>query len=192
MKREGEESVMGLEAGVGSRALREGLIVVAATLACLLPFADKAFHIDDHRYVQMAQQIQESPLDFFGFTVNLGNSEQPEAAVSHNPPLIAFYAAAAAFITGWSEVGLHLAFLLPALAARGRLLAAWCLSGPVRQDLAGSLLEDGNLAGFGVAQDSVVDRREAAETVRTLDRALAGDTAELRVEKLPGPFLWHF
>jgi len=75
---------------------------------------------------------------------------------------------------------------------RGRLLAAWCLAGPVRQDLAAGLLEEGNLAGVGIARDSVVDRRRAVETLREIDRALAGASAELRVEKLPGPFLWHF
>jgi hypothetical protein len=76
---------------------------------------------------------------------------------------------------------------------RGRLLAAWCLSGSVRQDLPASLLEDGNLAALGVAEDSVVDRRGAVETLRMLDRALSEvDSAELRVERLPGPFLWHF
>jgi 4-amino-4-deoxy-L-arabinose transferase-like glycosyltransferase len=91
--------------------------VAAATVGCLLPFVGKALHVDDHRYVQMAQQIRADPLDYFGFSVNLGGSQQPEAAVSHNPPGVAFYAAAAAWLTGWSEVGLHLAFLLPALAA---------------------------------------------------------------------------
>ena len=37
--------------------------------------------------------------------------------VMKNPPLAAYYIAAAASLLGWSEVGLHLAFLLPALGA---------------------------------------------------------------------------
>ena len=106
------------------RSLRELTIVALATCACLLPFVNNALHIDDHRYVQMAQQIQADPFDFFGFTVNLAGSEQPEADVANNPPLVSFYAASAAWITGWSEVGLHLAFLLGALAVT---LGTWAL-----------------------------------------------------------------
>jgi hypothetical protein len=45
---------------------RGRLLVVGATLACLAPFLGKAFHIDDPVYVEVAQQILRSPLDFFG------------------------------------------------------------------------------------------------------------------------------
>ena len=121
-----------------SRALREALVVAGATVACLLPFANKALHIDDHRYVQMAQQIQRDPLDFYGFEVNLGGSAQPEVAVANNPPGVAFYLALAALVTGWSERGLHLALLLPALAAT---LGTWALGRGLCRDpvLAGLL-----------------------------------------------------
>lgn len=95
--------------------MRAGWIVAAVTLVCLLPFADKAFHVDDHRYVDMARQIQRDPGDFFGFTVNLGGSEQLFARMGNNPPFGSFYMAAAALLSGWSEPGLHLVFLLPAL-----------------------------------------------------------------------------
>jgi hypothetical protein len=75
---------------------------------------------------------------------------------------------------------------------RGRLLAAWSLAGPVREDLPRSLIEDGRLAGIGVAEPSLVARRHAEATLRTLRAALSTATEELRVEQLPGPFLWHF
>jgi hypothetical protein len=75
---------------------------------------------------------------------------------------------------------------------RGRLLAAWCLSGPVREDLPAALLTDG-LAGVGVAEDSLVARREAEGVLAALGAALREAAAGgRRVERLPGPFLWHF
>ena len=37
--------------------------------------------------------------------------------VTENPPLAGYYLALAAGILGWSEVALHFAFLLPAVAA---------------------------------------------------------------------------
>src|SRR5204862_4895187 len=42
---------------------------------------------------------------------------QPMIQVFFNPPLTSFFIALAASIGGWSERALHLAFLLPALAA---------------------------------------------------------------------------
>jgi hypothetical protein len=75
---------------------------------------------------------------------------------------------------------------------RGRLLAAWCLSGPVRDDLPRSLIDEGQLVGIGLAEDSLVARRHAAGTLAALGRALAEATETSRVENLPGPFLWYF
>ena len=74
----------------------------------------------------------------------------------------------------------------------GRLLAAWCLTGHVREDLARSLLDEGRLAGLGLAEDSLIDRRRAAETLAALRSALEAHSEDRRVEQLPGPFLWHF
>jgi hypothetical protein len=75
---------------------------------------------------------------------------------------------------------------------RGRLLAAWSLAGPVREDLPGSLIEEGQIAGFGLAEHSLVSRRRTAETIRALRDVLTAATDELRAEQLPGPFLWYF
>jgi hypothetical protein len=75
---------------------------------------------------------------------------------------------------------------------RGRLLAAWCLSGPVREDLARSLMDEGSLAGIGLAEHSLIARRRAADTLKALRSALTAGGGEQRVEHLPGPFLWHF
>jgi hypothetical protein len=75
---------------------------------------------------------------------------------------------------------------------RGRLLAAWSLAGPVREDLPRSLLDEGQLAGIGLVEDSLVARRRAAGMMDALRRALAEATDADRVENLPGPFLWYF
>jgi 4-amino-4-deoxy-L-arabinose transferase-like glycosyltransferase len=95
-------------------------------IACLTPFLNKAFHIDDTLFVYAARQIQKNPLDFYGFTVNWYGTEMPmggdlenpeQEGVMQNPPLASYYIALIAAILGWSEPALHLAFLFPAVAA---------------------------------------------------------------------------
>jgi 4-amino-4-deoxy-L-arabinose transferase-like glycosyltransferase len=92
------------------------LILIIITLACLLPFADKAFHIDDTLFLRAARHIQNNPLDFYGFRYNWEGQEVPMVEVMKNPPLASYYIALAAAWLGWSEWPLHLAFLLPAVA----------------------------------------------------------------------------
>jgi 4-amino-4-deoxy-L-arabinose transferase-like glycosyltransferase len=87
-----------------------------ATLAALLPFLAKPFNIDDPLFIWAAHQIHAHPLNPYGFNVEWGYKEFPMARVTENPPLACYYTALAAGIFGWSEVGLHLAFLLPAIA----------------------------------------------------------------------------
>lgn len=96
---------------IGSAALLTLLV-----LLCLLPFLNKAFHIDDPLFLWSAQWIQSHPLDFYGRAVNWNGTLAPMAVVNNNPPLTAYYIAGAAALVGWKEVGLHLAFLVPALA----------------------------------------------------------------------------
>jgi hypothetical protein len=92
------------------------LILTAITLACLVPFLGKPFHIDDPLFVWCAQHIQSDPLNFYGFPVNWDGESKPMAAVTQNPPLAAYYMALVGSLLGWSEVALHLGFLIPALA----------------------------------------------------------------------------
>jgi 4-amino-4-deoxy-L-arabinose transferase-like glycosyltransferase len=87
------------------------------TLACLAPFANKAFHVDDTLFLRAAQHIQKHPSDFYGFSMNWFGTSMPMVQVFDNPPLTCYYIALVAAIAGWSEAALHLAFLLPALAA---------------------------------------------------------------------------
>ena len=87
------------------------------TLVCLAPFLGKAFFIDDTLFLRAAQQIQKHPLDFYGFNINWYGYTTPMTAAMDNPPLTSYYIAFVTSFLGWSEWALHLAFLLPALAA---------------------------------------------------------------------------
>jgi 4-amino-4-deoxy-L-arabinose transferase-like glycosyltransferase len=93
------------------------IFLVIATLCCLLPFIGKAFNIDEPLFIWAAHQIQAHPLDFYGFQVNWYGSAASASEIIKNPPLASYYLAIAAAVGGWSELSLHLAFLVPALLA---------------------------------------------------------------------------
>ena len=100
------------------RALSNAAIIpVVVTMVCLVPFVGKAFHIDDPLFIWSAKQIQINPADFYGFSVNWVGWEMPMAEVTKNPPLACYYVALVGLLLGWSEVALHTAFLVPAVAA---------------------------------------------------------------------------
>ena len=84
---------------------------------CLVPFVNKAFFIDDTLFLRAAEQIQKHPLDFYGFNINWFDRTLPMSDSTENPPLASYYIALVAALAGWSEWTLHVAFLLPALAA---------------------------------------------------------------------------
>jgi 4-amino-4-deoxy-L-arabinose transferase-like glycosyltransferase len=88
----------------------------AAIVICLLPFSGRAFSTDDPLFIWTAQHIVNHPLDPYRFRVNWNKSEAPMSEVTQNPPLASYYMAVAAKVIGWSERGLHLAFLLPTIA----------------------------------------------------------------------------
>jgi 4-amino-4-deoxy-L-arabinose transferase-like glycosyltransferase len=77
---------------------------------------NKAFHIDDTLFIAAAKQIQSNPANFYGFNINWYGVEEPMANITKNPPLTCYYIALVAKLFGWSEVALHMAFLVPALA----------------------------------------------------------------------------
>jgi 4-amino-4-deoxy-L-arabinose transferase-like glycosyltransferase len=81
----------------------------------LLPFVGKPFNFDDPLFVWMAKQIAQHPLDPYGFTAVWYQKSEPMYVIAKNPPLAAYYAALVGPWTNWSEVALHVAFLLPAL-----------------------------------------------------------------------------
>jgi 4-amino-4-deoxy-L-arabinose transferase-like glycosyltransferase len=86
------------------------------TLAALAPFLAKPFNIDDPLFIWAAHQIQAHPLNPFGFNVNWFGTVTPMWLATENPPVASYYMAFAAAILGWSEVALHFAFMLPAIA----------------------------------------------------------------------------
>ncbi len=92
-----------------------GFLVLLTTLT-LAPFLAKPFSMDDPCYLWAAKQIQAHPTNPYGFNVNWVGSTQPMWQVTQNPPLLSYYLAVAALIFGWSEIGMHLACLLPAIA----------------------------------------------------------------------------
>lgn len=97
--------------------LRVHLLLTAITISALAPFLHKAFDIDEPLFLWMAQQITKHPFNPYGFEVNWASISQPMWVVMQNPPLCSYYIAAMASVAGWSEVALHTAFLLPAIAA---------------------------------------------------------------------------
>lgn len=93
------------------------VLLALATVLCLAPFLNKAVHVDDYLFVRSAQQILQHPLDPFGFAVNWYGFDTPCAQVTQNPPLACYYLAAVGGLFGWSEFVLHLAMLVPTVAA---------------------------------------------------------------------------
>jgi len=93
------------------------LTLALITIAALLPFLAKPFNIDDPLFIWAAKQIHAHPADPYGFSVNWNGQAFAMSQVTENPPLACYYLALAAGVFGWSEIGLHIAFMLPAIAA---------------------------------------------------------------------------
>jgi 4-amino-4-deoxy-L-arabinose transferase-like glycosyltransferase len=93
------------------------LLLGGLTVAALAPFLNKAYDIDDPLFLWMAQQIRKHPFDPYGGIVHWAATAQPMWVAMQNPPLSSYYIAAVGSLAGFSEVAMHLAFLLPAIAA---------------------------------------------------------------------------
>lgn len=92
-----------------------GLIIVLI-LIILLPFINKAYHIDDTLVLYPARQILKSPLRPLNFGVNwygLPRSMWQEG----NPPLLFYYPAFVTYFLGEREIWSHLSFLIFPLIA---------------------------------------------------------------------------
>lgn len=92
------------------------LALTLVVLAALAPFLAKPFNIDEPLFIWTAHQIQAHPFNPYGFRVNWYGNADPMSNVTDNPPLASYCLALAAGIFGWSEIALHFAFLLPAIA----------------------------------------------------------------------------
>jgi len=92
------------------------IIPAVVTVVFLLPFINKAFHIDDTLFLASAKQIQSNPVDFYGFSINWYGTELPMAETTKNSPLACYYIALVSAVFGFGEITLHIAFLIPAVA----------------------------------------------------------------------------
>jgi hypothetical protein len=99
------------------RTLPQIFLLASITLACLLPFVNKAFNIDEPLFIWVAKQIQHNPFDYYGFKINWYGFEMDAYRIIKNPPFAAYYLALVGPLSGWREIPLHLALLLPACAA---------------------------------------------------------------------------
>lgn len=61
----------------------------------LVPYVNKAFHIDDPLFIWPAKHIRTEPLDFYNFNVNWNGTMMPMWTRSQNPPLTSYYLALA-------------------------------------------------------------------------------------------------
>jgi len=107
------------------RASLSSWLLIAVTLACLLPFLGKAFHTDDPLFIWTGRHIQFHPVDFYGFSVDWGFEDTPMTIAMQNPPLAAYYMAAVGAALGWRECALHFGYLGPALAL---VLGTYCMA----------------------------------------------------------------
>jgi 4-amino-4-deoxy-L-arabinose transferase-like glycosyltransferase len=96
--------------------LRSYIFLSLITIACLLPFSGRAFHVDDTLFVWAAQQIRHHPFDPYGFQLIWDATRVPMASVTQNPPLCSYFTALIGSVLGWSERALHSGFILVALA----------------------------------------------------------------------------
>ena len=100
-----------------STATTGGAILVAlVTVGVLLPFANKAFHIDDTLFLAVARQIRAEPLfpyDFpYSWEYDANRHEMPMWEINQNPPLNSYFLAAITLVAGLSEIAHHAAYLV--------------------------------------------------------------------------------
>lgn len=96
---------------------------LALTAITLLPFASKAFHIDDPYYIWVAQHIVKHPSDYYGLSINWYGRPLPVYEMHVSPPLFPYYLAVWGSLFGWSEISLHVAMFPFALLFTGATYA---------------------------------------------------------------------
>src|SRR5262245_46858003 len=102
-----------VETSVARSTRAELGVLLALVLGVMAAFCNKAFTIDDPLFLWLGKHLQSHPFDFYGFSVDWDWTSRPMHEITKNPPLTGYYIAAAAALFGWSEVALHLAFLVP-------------------------------------------------------------------------------
>jgi hypothetical protein len=119
------------------------ILILVITLAPLLLFAQKPFHIDDSAFLEIARNILDHPFDPFHGSValvdhdyeifkRLGKTPNTFESMSH-PPLVPYMMAGVIKLRGGvDEFALHLAFVIFPLvtAASGFYIAERCTNSP--------------------------------------------------------------
>ncbi|MEX2286818.1 MAG: glycosyltransferase family 39 protein, partial [Planctomycetaceae bacterium] len=91
-----------------------GVFVVSLlTLGLLLPFINKAFHIDDTLFLRLAEQIRSDPLAPYEMEYNWFHEPESFWQVTQNPPLNGYVLAAAENVVGSAEWTLRVAAYFP-------------------------------------------------------------------------------
>jgi hypothetical protein len=91
------------------RFLRPWMVIVVAALL-LLVFLGKAMTIDDPLFIWTAQQLQQHPLDPYGYMGNWFSLWAPMTDNIQNPPLASYWLALAG-LASWNDAWLHLTML---------------------------------------------------------------------------------
>src|ERR1039457_773241 len=102
---------------IGLLSVPTAVWVVVLVAGCLAPFVHRAYYIDDPLFLWAASQIRVAPAHFYDFKLNWSGLEMHMTDVTCNPPVMAFFLAAASILVGWREIALPLVCLLPAIAA---------------------------------------------------------------------------
>ncbi|NUM55994.1 MAG: glycosyltransferase family 39 protein [Candidatus Hydrogenedentes bacterium] len=102
--------------------LRPLTIICALSVVSLAPFCGKAFHVDDPFYIRVAQHITHDPFDYYDLKINWYGRSMNVYDMHVSPPLVPYLLAAWGTLFGWSEMSLHLAYLIMACL----LMASTC------------------------------------------------------------------
>jgi hypothetical protein len=96
------------------------------TVLALVPFVNKAFHIDDALFLRLAEQIRQDPLAPYAVQYNWVYEPESFWKVTQNPPLAGYVLAAAESALGTGESALRMFYIPLAAATMGLtwLLAA--------------------------------------------------------------------
>jgi hypothetical protein len=93
------------------RASTQRVLLSALTIVLLLPFLNKAYHIDDTLFLKLAEQIRTDPLAPYETDYIWFFEPEPYWKVTQNPPLNGYVLAGVTSLLGETEWKLHLVYL---------------------------------------------------------------------------------
>ena len=109
--------IQSTQSPAGTVRVRHYLTLAIMVLLVTVPYLDKAFHIDDQYYLQVARQILRDPWRPYDFTW-VGQGRRVSAFTNYAPPLFPYCLALGVSAFGEHELPLHCMMgLFTALAA---------------------------------------------------------------------------